>query len=250
MRSTAPAIACAPPLISASLVLVGKSTASPVGAFKPAVPISSARSIRPKPGRISPPRKRPSASSAIDGDRGTDHHHQRRPRRALPEHVVARADERGPAVRAQPVRVVVAVRHATGLRSRHDPTRHDIPQLELLLDAPADRLAGDDAAEHAGRLGEPLPFVVGQPVDRLEEHRAVREQHGARLRGGVLRPFQTGVADIDREKAHARTPAQRRGGAARSNRRDCAVNPRARSAGTLGATLPLTSTPPEKLACA
>ena len=63
-RSIAPAIALAPPLIKASLVLVGKSTTSPVGNFRPAVPISSALSIRPKPGRISPPRKRPSASIA------------------------------------------------------------------------------------------------------------------------------------------------------------------------------------------
>ena len=64
LRSTAPAIAFAPPLISASLVLVGNSTTSPVGTFRPAVPISSACSISPKPGRISPPRKRPSASIA------------------------------------------------------------------------------------------------------------------------------------------------------------------------------------------
>jgi len=106
--------------------------------------------------------------------------------------------------RAEPVRVVVAVRHAAGLRRRNDPARLDIPQLELLLDAPADRLAGDDAAEHAGGFGEILPLVVGQPVDRLEEHRAMREQHRARLRCGVQRPFQASVADIDREKAHDR----------------------------------------------
>ena len=112
MRSTAPAIASAPPLISASLVLVGKSTASPVGAFRPAVPISSARSIRPKPGRIRPPRKRPSASRAstvtavptitTSAGRGAP----------LREHAVARADQRDPAVDAEPVRVVVAVGHA------------------------------------------------------------------------------------------------------------------------------------------
>jgi len=53
-----------PPLISASLVLVGKVRTSPVGTFRPAVPDSIAFSISPKPGRISPPRKRPSASSA------------------------------------------------------------------------------------------------------------------------------------------------------------------------------------------
>ena len=63
-RSMAPAMALVPPLINASLVLVGKSTTSPVGTFRPAVPISSARCMRPKPGMIRPPRNRPSASSA------------------------------------------------------------------------------------------------------------------------------------------------------------------------------------------
>ena len=152
MRSTAPAIASAPPLISASLVLVGKSTASPVGAFSPAVPISSARSIRPKPGRIRPPRKRPLGVERVDRHRGADHHDQRRPRRAAREHAVARADQRHPAVDAEPVRVVVAVGHAARPRARaHDPARLDVPELELLLDAAPHALAGDDAAEHARR---------------------------------------------------------------------------------------------------
>jgi hypothetical protein len=63
-RSMAPAMACAPPLIRASLVLVGKSTTSPVGTFSPAVPISSALQHQAEAGQDQPPRKRPSASSA------------------------------------------------------------------------------------------------------------------------------------------------------------------------------------------
>ena len=64
MRSQAPAMAKVPPLVSASLVLVGNSTTSPVGTCSPAVPDSSARSMMPWPGRISPPRKRPCWSMA------------------------------------------------------------------------------------------------------------------------------------------------------------------------------------------
>jgi CubicO group peptidase (beta-lactamase class C family) len=64
MRSIAPAMAKVPPLVSASLVLVGNSRTSPVGTCRPAVPLSSARSMMPWPGRMKPPRKRPSASTA------------------------------------------------------------------------------------------------------------------------------------------------------------------------------------------
>ena len=64
MRSTAPAMAKVPPLVRASLVLVGNDRTSPVGTCRPAVPDSSARSMMPWPGNISPPRKRPCASMA------------------------------------------------------------------------------------------------------------------------------------------------------------------------------------------
>ena len=64
MRSTAPAMAKVPPLVSASLVLVGNSTTSPVGTRRPAVPDSRARSMMPCPGRMRPPRKWPLASMA------------------------------------------------------------------------------------------------------------------------------------------------------------------------------------------
>ena len=64
MRCTAPAMAKVPPLVRASLVLVGKSRTSPVGTCSPAVPDSSARSMMPWPGRMMPPRKRPAESIA------------------------------------------------------------------------------------------------------------------------------------------------------------------------------------------
>ena len=64
MRSHAPAMAKVPPDVSASLVLVGNSTTSPVGTCRPAVPDSSARSMMPWPGKISPPTKRPCWSIA------------------------------------------------------------------------------------------------------------------------------------------------------------------------------------------
>ena len=57
-------MASVPPLIKASLVLVGKSRTSPVGTFRPAVPLSSARYIKPNPGMIKPPRKCPFSSTA------------------------------------------------------------------------------------------------------------------------------------------------------------------------------------------
>ena len=62
----------------------------------------------------------------------------------------------------------------TAERRAHHPARLDVPELELLLDAAADALAGDDAAEHARRRRQLLPLALGQVVDRLEEDRAVR----------------------------------------------------------------------------
>ena len=64
MRCTAPAMAKVPPVVRASLVLVGKSHTSPVGTWSPAVPDSRARSMMPCPGRMMPPKKRPLVSSA------------------------------------------------------------------------------------------------------------------------------------------------------------------------------------------
>ena len=64
MRSIAPAMAKVPPLVKASLVLVGKGCTSPVGTRKPAVPDSKARSMMPWPGRMRPPKNRPWASTA------------------------------------------------------------------------------------------------------------------------------------------------------------------------------------------
>jgi CheY-like chemotaxis protein len=80
-RSMAPAIAWAPPLISASLVLVGKSTTSPVGTFRPAVPISSARSMSAEAGQDQAAEEAAVGVERVHRDRGADHHHQRRPRR-------------------------------------------------------------------------------------------------------------------------------------------------------------------------
>ncbi len=78
MRWTAPAMAKVPPLVRASLVLVGKSRTSPVGTCRPAVPDSSARSMMPWPGKIMPPQK---AAVGIDGfhrHRRAHHHHARK----------------------------------------------------------------------------------------------------------------------------------------------------------------------------
>ena len=204
MRSTAPAIASEPPLMSASLVLVGKSTASPVGALRPAVPISRARSIRPKPGRIRPPRKRPLPSRAsivtavptitTSAGRGV-------PRASSRWRAPIMRD---PAVDAEAVGMVVAVGHAAGRGRAHHPGRIHVPDLELRFGAAADALAGDDAAEHARRRRQLLPRGLGQVVDRLEEDRAVVDQAGARHGRGVQRPLEAGVADVDGEERHRR----------------------------------------------
>ena len=76
----APAIALAPPLISASLVLVGKSTTSPVGTFSPAVPISSARSMSAEARQDEAAEEAPVGVERVHRDRRAHHHHQRRPR--------------------------------------------------------------------------------------------------------------------------------------------------------------------------
>lgn len=80
--------------------------------------------------------------------------------------------------------------------------RVDVPQFHLLLDAAAHRVAGDDAAQHAGRFGQVVPVALGELVDGLQEDRAMAQQRGAGVRRGIQRPFQTGVADVDGQEGH------------------------------------------------
>ena len=139
----------------------------------------------------------------VDGDRGADHDDQRRPRRAALEHAVARADQRDPAVDAEPGRMVVAVGDAAGRRGAHDPARLDVPELELRFGAAPDALAGDDAAEHARR--RPAAPATGLRRGRRSPRGTtapVREHGCAGLRRGVQRPLQAGVADVDGEEGH------------------------------------------------
>ena len=82
-----------------------------------------------------------------------------------------------------------------------------LPVLALLMGWGVRALAARLALRHQvnglpHRFGHRLPVIVGEAIDRLEEHCAVREQHRARLRRGVLRPLQAGVADVNGQKAH------------------------------------------------
>lgn len=58
--------------------------------------------------------------------------------------------------------------------------------------------------DRAGQ-GQRLPVGLGEGVDVLEEHGAMRQQPGTGLRRGVLRPLQARVADVDGEEGHAQT---------------------------------------------
>src|SRR5204862_3416949 len=80
--------------------------------------------------------------------------------------------------------------------------RLDVPDLELLFGASADALAGDDAAKHARRRRQVAPLTFGELIDRLEEHRAVRDHAGAGQRRLIERPLEARVANVDGEKAH------------------------------------------------
>jgi hypothetical protein len=118
LRSMAPAMASVPPLIKASLVLVGKSRTSPVGTFRPAVPLSRARYIKPKPGRIKPPRKWPLGVHGIHRHSRPHHHgqHWRRVHRmGCMQGMLTRPNDGRPTVRTQALRVLVAVEHTTSL---------------------------------------------------------------------------------------------------------------------------------------
>ena len=49
---------------------------------------------------------------------------------------------------------------------------------------------------------ELAPGAVGQFVDIGQKLRALRQQRSARRGRSVVRPFQTGVADVQGEKSH------------------------------------------------
>src|SRR5438445_3257454 len=100
--------------------------------------------------------------------------------------------------------MVVAVDHTAGLAAGDDPARLDVPDLELLFDAALHALARDHATQHAARCRQRVPFGVSEAVYRLEKDRAVVQQRGSGLWRGVLRPLQARVADVYRQKRHAR----------------------------------------------
>jgi hypothetical protein len=81
MRSMAPAMAKVPPLVSASLVLVGKARTSPVGTCRPG------RAGLERAQHDAVARQDEAAQEAalridrLDGDGGAHHHHHHRPRR-------------------------------------------------------------------------------------------------------------------------------------------------------------------------
>jgi hypothetical protein len=148
----------------------------------------------------------------VHGGRRAHHHHQGRPGRVpglqFVQHTLACANQRHPAVGAQPAGVVVAVVHTTGADRGHDPARFDVPEVELVFHAPAYGVAGHRAAQHCARGGQAAPMGLSQVVDGFQEHRTVPQQRGAGLRAGVQRPFQAGVADVYGQKAHGQgTPA-------------------------------------------
>jgi hypothetical protein len=134
------------------------------------------------------------------------HHHQHRARRLLwrgtRQHMVTRADQGHEAVRTQAARMVVAIRDAAGMAGGHNPARLHVPQFQLLFDAAAHGVARHIAAEHAARRLQAAPLAFGQLVDVLKKNRAMGKQGGTRLGRGKLRPFETGIANINGQKSH------------------------------------------------
>ena len=205
MRSIAPAIASEPPLISASLVLVGKST-DLAGRRLQAGGAHLERAQRQAEARAGSGRRGSgrSLSRRVDRHRRADHDHQRRPRRAARE-------RRGGARRSAPP----SGRRRAGSdgRSRwsrrtagaaHHPARLDVPDLELRLGAAADALAGDDAAEHA-RGRRQVAATRSRRGRRSPRGRSRRGRSGRRPGAGaaVERPLRRVLPDVDGEKAHA-----------------------------------------------
>ena len=147
------------------------------------------------------------ASIGVDGlDRHgrPDHHHHTGAGPALAQQALTCADHGHPAIRAQAGRVVVAVAQP-GLGAAGDhPLRRDVPDLQLLLDASLDRIAGDDAAQHPTGGGQLAPVAFAQLLDVLQKLGAMGQQPSADPGFVVQRPFQAGVAHIDCQKAHTR----------------------------------------------
>jgi hypothetical protein len=140
----------------------------------------------------------------IDGHCGADHHHQHRSVPATQACQRPRADQGHPAIGAQARRVVVTVAHAAGLAGRHDPARCQVPELKLFLDATAHRVARHIATQQHGRRGQSGPVALGQRIDVLQEHRALRQRLAARAGLGKQGPLEAGVADVDGQQGHAR----------------------------------------------
>ena len=122
------------------------------------------------------------------------------------EHAMAGADQRDPAVDAEPVRMVVAV--ASRRTPRADVTTQRGSTSQISSCSSVRRRMPSPATMLPSMLdgaGSSLPCAFGELVDRLEEHRAVVEHRRARPRRRVQRPLEARVADVDREEGHRRT---------------------------------------------
>ena len=153
----------------------------------------------------------------LDRDRGADHHDHHGARAfvefaLLRQHAMARADHRHPAVGAEPRRMVVAVDDARLRRARHHPARRAIEALvDLFFGATPHRIARHHAAEHRdGRDRQIGPRTVGQLLDVIEKLGPRSQRDGTGTCHVVEGPLEPGIADIDREKRHARDYQPRR----------------------------------------
>ena len=135
----------------------------------------------------------------LDRHRGTDHDHDARPGRPLLQQALARADHRNPAVGTQAGRVVVAVAQTRLRRAGHHPLGRHVPLFELFLDPPLHSVARHDAAQHPGGCGQAAPVALGQFLDVLQELCTMRQQAPSHTGGVVQRPFQSRVANIQRQ---------------------------------------------------
>ena len=125
-------------------------------------------------GQDQPAEKAALGIERVHRHRGADHHHQRRPRRPAASTRCARADQRHPAIGAEPGRVVVAVGHAGLMRRRHHPAR--LESHSSSCSSTRRRTASPATTQPSMLVGGGRPLPSPRPgVDGFQEHRALRQ---------------------------------------------------------------------------
>ncbi len=214
MRCTAPEMAKVPPLVSASLVLVGKSRDIAGGHMQTGCTGFECAQHDAVARQDDAAQKAAVAVDRFHSDRRAHHHHHARARRTAGQQALACADHGHPAVGAQARRVVVAVAQPRFGSGGDHPLRLRVPQLvELFRHAPFHGVTRHHAAQHpAGGSGSALQSPSLRVSMFSRNCAPCANSFAPRPGGFVHSPLQAGVANVERQKCHARIiPARRRG---------------------------------------